>query len=396
MGIARGINTVNENLVFGYDSGYGVASLVNSTRFYKGRPATNTILPGATWNGDGTNQTVGSKGYTIITDENLKYNGYETVLWTPGSSRNVYLNGNADISTSDNSTVWTFSCYMRYEDQTTPINSMLVYLYYPNSDGTGTGTVTDCGNGWYRVSRTRIGTSDNIGLAGFTGFVANKKIYLSGPMLTKTSTEVTYIGRSVTRSNTDSLIDLKRTTNMSVGNISFDSTGQPDYDGSDDFLTTTLTNINLNNGCAIEGVLRRNTTPTAWRTFFNVKHTSANTPFFEFRSGSNAQEIFADYYHPADYITPSATLATGDFGHAVACYDGNGNIKMYFNGSLVGTKTGVPSFKLGTSPRLTVGRAYDNSRNTDISAPIVRVYDATLSAAQVKQNYEAYKNRFNI
>lgn len=199
-----------------------------------------------------------------------------------------------------------------------------------------------------------------------------------------------------TRSNTDSLIDLKRTTSMSAGNISFDSTGQPDYDGSDDFLTTTLTDVNLNNGCTIEGVLKRNSTPSAWRTFFNIKHTSNNTPFFEFRSGANAQEIFADYYHSADYVTPAATLTTGDFGHAVACYDGNGNIKMYFNGILVGTKTGVPGFALGTSPRITVGRAYDNTRYTDISAPIVKVYDKALSQAEVTQNYKAYKNRFNI
>ncbi len=400
MGIARGTNTVNENLVFGYDSGYGVASLVNSTRFYKGRPATNTILPGATWHGDGSNQTVGTKGYTIITDENLKYNGYETVLWTPGTSRNVYFNGNDDISTSDNSTVWTFSCYMRYEDQTTEVTTSAggsVYLYYPNSDGSSDGTITNCGNGWYRVSRTRIGTSDNIGLAGFTGFVSNKKIYLSGPMLTKTSTEVPYIGRSVTRANTDSLIDLKRTVDIDVSNIGFDSTGQPDYDGTNDYLRKTLTGVNLNNGCTIEGVLKRQSTPTAWRTFFNIKPTGSNTPFFEFRSGANTQHIYSDYYSgSADYVTPAGALTTNEFGHAVSCYDGNGNIKMYLNGSLVGTKTGVPAFALGTSPVISVGIAYSNDRYTDISAPVVRLYDAPLSAAQVKQNYEAYKNRFNI
>jgi hypothetical protein len=40
---------------------------------------------------------------------------------------------------------------------------------------------------------------------------------------------------------------------------------------------------------------------------------------------------------------------------------------MYFNGELVGTKTGVPSFALGNNPRITVGRAYSNDRPTDIS-----------------------------
>ena len=199
-----------------------------------------------------------------------------------------------------------------------------------------------------------------------------------------------------TRSDTASLIDLKRTTDIDVSNVSFDSTGQPDYDGTNDYLRQTLTGVNLNSECAIEGVLRRNTTPSAWRTFFNIKPTGANTPFFEFRSGGNAQQIYTDYYNGSDYVTPAASLTTGDFGHAVACYDGSGNIKMYFNGSLVGTKTGVPAFALGTNPVISVGIAYSNDRYTDISAPVVKVYDKVLSATQVEQNYKAYKSRFNI
>ena len=51
---------------------------------------------------------------------------------------------------------------------------------------------------------------------------------------------------------------------------------------------------------------------------------------------------------------------------------------MYLNGSLIGTKTGVPAFALGTSPVLSVGIAYSNDRYTDISAPVVKVYDAAI------------------
>ena len=219
-------------------------------------------------------------------------------------------------------------------------------------------------------------------------YIRNLQVELKGHQTPYTSSS---------RSSTTSLVDLKRTASINVNNISFDSTGQPDYDGSNDYLRQTLTGVDLNSGCTIEGVLRRNTTPTAWRTFFNLKPTGSNTPFFEFRSGANTQEIYSDYYNgSADHNTPAGTLTTGEFGHAVSCYDGNGNIKMYLNGSLVGTKTGVPAFALGTSPVLSVGIAYSNDRYTDISAPVVKVYDAVLSATQVEQNYKAYKNRFNI
>jgi hypothetical protein len=199
-----------------------------------------------------------------------------------------------------------------------------------------------------------------------------------------------------TRSSTQSLIDLTKLTNIDVSNVSFDSDGLPTFDGTDDYIQTSLTGINLDSQCTIEGVLQRKSTPTAWRTFFNLKPSGANTPFFEFRSGANSQHIYVDYYNGTDYTTNAASFTTGTYGHAVATYDGAGNVNMYFNGELIHTKTGVPSFALGTSPRLTVGRAYDNSRNTDIEAPVIKVYNRALSAQEIKQNFKAYKNRFNL
>lgn len=59
MGIHRGPNTVKDGLVFGYDTGYGVADNSTATRFYPGEPATNnSILAAYTWNGDGGNQSL--------------------------------------------------------------------------------------------------------------------------------------------------------------------------------------------------------------------------------------------------------------------------------------------------------------------------------------------------
>jgi len=43
MGIARGTNIVRDGLVFGYDSGYGVADNNTATRFYPGKPTTNLL-----------------------------------------------------------------------------------------------------------------------------------------------------------------------------------------------------------------------------------------------------------------------------------------------------------------------------------------------------------------
>jgi len=376
-----GPKITEKDLVFGFDTGYGVADKSASTRFYPGRPATNTIKTGATWHGDGGNQTVGSKGYTVITDENLKYNGYETVLWTPGTSRNVYFNGDGDISTSDNSTVWTFSCYMRYEDQT-PITSMGVYLYFPNSDGNAAGTITDCGNGWYRVSRTRIGTNDNIGLAGFTTFVANKKIYLSGPMLTKTDAAVPYIGRSITRSNTASLIDLTKTTDFDVSNVSFNSAGLPEFDGTNDFINVP-TNFGSMNKYSFEWVENAgsvNRMPIAGRTNTNFYKYGANS--WRYKHGGTLGE----FYH--------TTGATSGWHHWVVTYDGS-NIKVYQDAGSLGTRSSSGSADF--SDGLKVGYwSAGGSYAFDGPIPVMRFYDNALTTEEVKNNFKAYKNRFNI
>ncbi len=89
-------------------------------------------------------------------------------------------------------------------------------------------------------------------------------------------------------------------------------------------------------------------------------------------------------------------MTNNQFYHCVGTHDANGNIALYINGTLHNSGGSVPDLTLGTSPRLTIGRAYSNDRYTDIDAPVVRVYDRVLTAAEIAKNYNAFKNRFEI
>ena len=396
MSVTRGTNIITKDLMFGYDTGYGVSSLKKSTRFYPGRPATNTIKTGATWHGDGGNQSIGNKGFTVITDNNLKYEGYETVLWTPGTSRNVYFNGNDDISTSDNSTVWTFSCYMRYEDQT-PITSMGVYLYFPNSDGNAAGTITDCGNGWYRVSRTRTGSNNYISLAGFTTFQANKKIYLSGPMLTKTETEVPYIGRSLTRSNTSALLDFAwlRSANIDLTNVSFNSTGQPNFDGTDDYFTTSGLENYGSSKLTFDCVIKFNgTLDSNDRKVFHWDKTGSTNAVAQIRKGTNKGTLMYQHHNSQWYtLSVDNVVTANEYIHITVVHNGT-TATMYKNGVQVGTTT-VGGLNYSNAAEILVGyRA--NAEYWKGEIPVFKVYSRSLSASEVLQNFNAYKNRFNI
>lgn len=397
MGIARGTNIVMENLVFGYDSGYNVADNNTTTRFFAGEPTTNAtpltnFINTSNWTGGGWNGSIAVSSDYDNTLEITATNGWRTFAINHGitTGGTVSVSFQYRLKSFQTSTVYGLV-----------LNGRNLGNYHNNLGNISNSDLRESASGWktyngsFTANSNSYGAELALGLRGSDNAGNNDTMYVRNLQVELKGHQTPYTSSS--RSSTASLIDLKRTASINVNNIGFDSTGQPDYDGTNDYLRNTLTSVNLNSGCAIEGVLKRNTTPSAWRTFFNIKPSGASTPFFEFRSGAGAQEIFADYYNgSADHITPAASLTTGDFGHAVACYDGSGNIKMYFNGSLVGTKTGVPAFALGTSPVISVAIAYSNNRYTDISAPVVKVYDSPLSAVQVEQNYKAYKNRFNI
>jgi hypothetical protein len=378
-----GPKLTNSNLVFGYDTGYGVADNNVATRFYTGEPATNnTITSSYTWNGDGNNQAFSGKGSVAITDENLKYNGYDTVLWTPGSSQNCYLNGSGNINPSDVSTVWTFSCYIKREDGTA-ITSLNVYLYYPSGDGAAGGTIVDCGNGWYRVSRTRTGSSSYISLAGFTGFSAGNKYYLSGVTLTKTSHAVPYVAVQATRSSTASLIDLKRTTSIDVSNVSFDSTGQPTFDGTNDVITTDFPVSTISN-VTIEAVVYRNQA----------------TGRYEAIVQNNVVSDDALYVNPSGYLifwpcaSSSLTVPTGQWSHVAVSY--NGTTLTYIVNGTIQVVTATCSDITDWDFLRIGGHGTTDGERWIGKIAVAKVYEKSLSAAELTQNYKAYKNRFNL
>ena len=386
MATSGGPDIERDGLVFGMDTGYGVADNNTATRFYQGKPTTN--YGPSNFSDWGTE----SSAERIATGNTYKGQPTYNCRTVVGESwRGIEKTISGLRTAAGSSGTVTMSCMVRNNNST----AYPMYAYIGHDFGS-TRTIAANSN-WQRIQWTVNQSSMANDYVEFRPYTNNASVYLEMTMPqveVNTSTATPWTASS--RSSTQSLIDLTKTTDIDVSNVSFDSTGQPTFDGTDDYMQISLTGADLDSGCTIEGVLKRNSTPSAWRTFFNIKPSGATTPFFEFRSLANTQHIYADYYNGTDYNTNAASFTTGDYGHAIATYDGNGNIKMYFNGELVHTKTSVPSFALGTSPRLTIGRAYSNDRYTDIEAPVVKIYNRALSADEVQQNYNAYKNRFNL
>jgi len=406
--IKGGPKIINDSLVACLDA--------HDAKSYAGEPTQNYVINTTStggWAGDGSSQTgLGSKGAVAITDENLKYNGYDTVLWTPGSSRNCYLTGSADIPTSETSTEWTFSAYIKYEDGST-MSSMSVYMYYPSSDGSSAGTITDVGGGWYRVRRTRTGSSNYISLAGFTGIAAMKKIYISGWQLEKKQYATPVISPATSRSATDGWKDLSTNdhdgsllngTNTGVNYYRDGQVIMPvansylDFDGSDDHVKIDHS-TQLNNAKTWEIWINIDSFPVI-SSYDSVFQKSAN---WNNDGGILLSMIYGSLrfsyggYWGGVNIEDLSNMSTGTWYQVVGTGEflGTGagvTNKGYLNGVYKSVLTDTSAFVPTNSNALYLGDGSGGTMNGKIG--LFRVYEDVLSAAEILNNYNATKNRF--
>jgi hypothetical protein len=407
--IKGGPKIIDDNLVVCLDA--------HDAKSYAGEPTQNYVINTSStggWWGDGSSQTgLGSKGAVAITDENLKYNGYDTVLWTPGTSQNCYLNGTEDFNYSETSTEWTFSAYIKYEDGST-MSSMSVYMYYPSSDGSSAGTITDVGDGWYRVRRTRTGSSNYISLAGFTGITAMKKIYISGWQLEKKQYTTPVTSPATSRSATDGWKDLSTNdhdgsllngTNTGVNYYRDGQVIMPvansylDFDGSDDHVKIDHS-TQLNNAKTWEIWINIDSFPAS-STYDSIFSKTANWNNFggillsmiyghlRFSYGGYWADVSIEQLSNMSTNTWYQVVGTGQFLGA-----GSGVLmKGYLNGVYKNSLTRTEAFVPTNTNALYLGDGSGGTMNGKIG--LFRVYEDILTAAEILSNYNATKERFS-
>jgi hypothetical protein len=192
-----------------------------------------------------------------------------------------------------------------------------------------------------------------------------------------------------TRSSTQSLIDLKKLKDIDISNVSFDSTGQPNYDGTNDYINLgNYTALKLGFDFSLEFVVKPE--QDKWMYFFHKgyganhalawgRHSSADNWFFSTMTGGSYQNRYI------------GTATLNKYCHLVATYDGT-NLRLYENGILKATSA-MTHQMMDTNTSAGIGGP-DRYWNGEI--PVTKVYNKVLSTQEVQQNFNAYKNRFNI
>jgi hypothetical protein len=384
MGIHRGPNIIKDDLVFGYDTGYGVADNTTATRFYPGEFTINHVTTNLETVGtDGSGQSsVGTR--TTIAPNHVR------IVDVGSNTRQTHLIQGLTASTTYTVSIQfkkiTGTPTFRFQLQGYSGSSYVNTIKFTSTAETGLEDI----EGWQTAEWTftlpsncnalRIWWQDGADYTTYT-----HSFELKNPQLEAKSHVTPYV--SGTRSSTQSLIDLKRTADIDVSNISFNSTGQPDFDGTDDIITQSR--IIDTASYSAEFVFKADVNTSGTEHWLGSQYPGTGRVIFDLYT-NNRLRNFID----GTAITGATTIETGTWYHAVFTRNSLGGAYIYLNG--IQDATGTLSTTTPVNDPFDIGGSTTLTRWFNGNIAVVKIYNTELTAAQAAQNFNAYKNRFNI
>ena len=378
-----------DGLVFGYDTGYGIADKDTSTRYYPGKPATNEISDANLMSGwssysngnDGTFTTeFGTIGYRI--NNRASWNGLYKDFSLPSTG------------------TYTFSALFRYRGGSSSNNGATVYVSGWGGSDTATGIDKTKVNEWQRIEKTVSVTDTTLRyyLISYGGSGAVSSWDVTMPQIEKQTTRSPFL--TGTRSSTQSLIDLTKTSNIDVSNMSFDSDGLPTFDGTDDRLEIANDVFTDNSSYTLSAWLRPR--GSNWGdnaiALYNTYPSSGGSGFWHHFGHDNVLR----WRHGGPSYTYGDLSGIGlvaDTWQMTTITWDRTTLRLYKNGVQVNSTT-APSDFVRASRGARVGML--NYRRTSVDynwngeIDVHKVYNRALTPQEIKQNFKAYKNRFDI
>jgi len=378
MGIYRGPNTIKDGLVFGYDTNYGVADVNTSTRYYLGRPTTN-LGPSslADWGTEGT-------AVRILTAEVYKHQPVYNCRTAIGEAWKGIDKTIPGLRTAGGSGNVTMSVMVR--NMTTVDVPLSAYMGHDFSS-----TYTVPANGVWNKYQWTVNISamgnDYVEMRPNTG-ITTSYLQMTMPQVEVNVGSIATPFTEGTRTVTASLIDLKKSTSIDLSNVSFDSTGQPEFDGTDDYIDLgNLSVIRLGKNFTIEALVRPE--QDKWMYFFWKGYGSNNS--LAWGRHSNGNWFFSTMVGGSYYNINMGTAVVNEYCHLSATYDGI-NIRLYENG-VHKTTSGATHDMMTSNASLGIGGP-DRYWNGKI--PIVKIYNKVLTPTEITQNFNAQKSRFGL
>lgn len=408
MATAGGPNIERDGLVFGYDTGYGVADNSTSTRFYPGEPSVNLLPSGpALGTGNFSRQAAHNESFTYskVTNYKGRADVHRLYINPTGNTADPYADYGGQYHKSGGSAVGdvyavSLDFYVAKGNNSPSLGSVYADGYKsPTSSGAASisgNSDTDLGDGWTRRTRIiTITTAGNTWLRFGCNTSGNEtEIYIDNVQVELKSHATPFVDG--TRSSTQSLIDLKRTADIDIGNVSFDSNGQPTFDGTNDYIdVTSMSGFSLKNITIIAKPFE-NITPSYLGYYPQWMEQSgfyiAQGPW----TGGATNETF-HIWNSNGTMTHIRDNISNDWHQFVWNWNGT-TYDCYIDGiqkTTYARSNGHAELIVINTNTLRLGANFSTYFYKGDMA-VIKMYNRALTATEVQQNFNAYKNRFDI
>ena len=399
-----GGNLTEDSVVFGYDTYFGVADDNTSTRFYPGEPTTNLQSSNQT-----SGQIAGMQGVslTYVGEENgySKYSmsgtfsagTYPYCMYLPG----VSFSGNTAYSTQVKLKTTAAHKFNYFGGGINYVNQAM------NTAGTNSSVLQSDGFNYikregfnYVSTTTQNGYIHSNPINNTTFNSSTDFIYVKHFQIEQNTQSTPWTLTS--RSSTQCLIDLKRTKDIDVSNTSFDSSGQMNFDASDDQIVVDVDSIVRNaDTITIEGIVNATVNSGGPWAIMTDHATSSDRDGFwwHYNIGGNVYFRVEDATAGEQGTTFGGSMPfVSNVNQHVVTVVGLNNVLIYVNGEL--EKSYTPNFRWNRidsskTAYLHIGRTFPGYYLAG-EVPVFKMHNRRLTASEIKQNYQSYKKRFNL
>ena len=195
-----------------------------------------------------------------------------------------------------------------------------------------------------------------------------------------------------TRSTTQGLLDLTKNETITLSNMSYDSNAQMTFDGTDDYFEISDPNVSSLDGFSVELIIKPDN-PTSSPAVI-VPNSGGIDHWLRFDGNGRLYiRMIPAANSGGQNFKTSTQLSSGNYHHVVFTFKQSEGGKAYYNGALE-TSAAATLTALDWSSIWRIGQRGNNTMFFEGELPVLKVYNRTLTAAEVLQNYNALKSRF--
>jgi hypothetical protein len=399
-----GPKTINNGLVYGYDTGYGVADNHTATRFYPGEPTINQISDTPSNQGGWT----GSYSLLDSATKSFQFNisnfaanpgaGWRTFSWDMTSNAGSAVTISATIEVPDDSPgdlAWVMAGQLNTYTNNQGGGGYMGYS--PASDRYQKSTKNTERISWSGTVGSGGSANQPNGHIGFTVWYnqgipgTNSYIKVKDVQIELKSHATPFVNGTRGGEGANTLMNLSNKAGLDLSNLSFNATAQPTFDGTDDHIDTGLTRGDLGDSFTLIAYYKF--TGSTSRTYTPIfGGNESTTEFFIGKNTGNTNIGVQDGNYNGSFVTGSNAW-DGNYHQIVYTYN-NSEGKIYLDGVLKSTGSFT---KCNTAESIRVGHESEGGGYRFIGdIPRVCVFDRVLTAEEILKDFNAYKNRFNI